>query len=198
MKIKVTKWNLVFCIIILFFFFLSAFLFLRLRGGVTVSPNENITVTEKIVFYRQDNPSWAEDKLGSSEYTMESSGCIITCIASALTMSGQEITPGELNLSYADKIFDNQGNILWENLRKHGGYDVQVYSETSDDMLMECLKNGIFPIVRVRMNGVGNFHYVLVVKAENDIFFCMDPLEDELIPLSQYGNRIYAIRSVAP
>lgn len=37
------------------------------------------------------------------------------------------------------------------------------------------------------------FHYVLIVKAEEGMLYCMDSLQDKLIPLSQYGNRIYAV-----
>ena len=51
-------------------------------------------------------------------------------------------------------------------------------------------------IVRVRVKGLGNFHYVLLVKCQDGQFWCMDPLhaEEELVPLSAFGNRIYAIR----
>ena len=60
----------------------------------------------------------------------------------------------------------------------------------------EYLNDGKYPIVRVRMSGVGNFHYVLIVGAKEDVYICMEPLEDELTALSKYGNRIYAVRCV--
>lgn len=63
--------------------------------------------------------------------------------------------------------------------------------------MKNCLEHGKFPITRVRMSGIGNFHYVLIVKLEDGIYFCMDPLEDELQPLSHYRNRVYAIRCVS-
>lgn len=188
-------------IFILFFLILCvlAFCVIRFRGSKSVYPNRDIIVTENVVFYKQDDTFWAEDTLGKSEFSMERSGCLVTCIASALSMSGEKITPGEFNIFCSENnVYDAEGNLLWDALRKSAGYEVKVYSEVSSETLMECLEQNIFPIVRVRVNGFGNFHYVLIVKAENGMFYCMDPLKDGLIPLSQYGNRVYAIRSVSP
>ena len=87
---------------------------------------------------------------------------------------------------------------MWEKLRSTGEYEADVFSEVTSELLMKCLKDGKYPIVRVRMYGLGNFHYVLIVKAEDGEFYCMDPLKDGLIPLSDYGNRVYAVRCVYP
>ena len=94
------------------------------------------------------------------------------------------------------QVFDGEGNILWEKLQSTGEYEADVFPEVTSGLLIECLKDGKCPIVRVRMNGLGNFHYVLIVKAENGTFYCMDPLRDSLTPLYWYGNRVYAIRYV--
>lgn len=58
------------------------------------------------------------------------------------------------------------------------------------------LQDGIYPIVRVRMKGSGNFHFVLIVKSERGKFWCMDPMvqTDSLVSLEEFGNRIYAVR----
>lgn len=195
-----SKFKIIFIILLVIIICLIGFCVIRFRGGKVVHSDKNITVTENVIFYRQDDSSWAADKLGTSKYDMKGSGCLITCIASALSMSGEKITPGQLNLSCSedDFVYDAEGNLLWDGLRESTGYDVRVYSEVSEDTLMQCLGEGIFPIARVRVNGFGNFHYVLIVKAENEMFYCMDPLKEGLIPLSQYGNRVYAIRAVGP
>ena len=182
--------------LITIFVVILLFLFVRIRGSVKVSPNEDILITENIVFFRQDDTAWAEDKLGTSKYTIGSSGCLVSCIASGLSMCGPVITPGEFNQIHGDEIYDGEGNLLWGKLEECSDYSVTVYSQLSEEILMDCLIEEIFPIVRVRMNGIGNFHYVLIVKAEEGMFYCMDPLKDGLIPLSKYGNRIYAIRAV--
>ena len=183
------------CIVLIGF----GFFMLRFRGSHVVSAKEEVVPVSEIVLYRQDDERWADETLGDSSYTMEKSGCLVSCIASAVTMTKEEKTPSTLNEEFsAHNVYDAEGNILWDALRNMGEYEVDVFSEVTEELLIECLKDGRYPIVRVRMHGVGNFHYVLIVKAENGEFYCMDPLEDELTKLSKYGNRIYAVRCVSP
>ena len=68
----------------------SGFLYLRLRNGVQVNApqDRNILPAAEIIRYRQDDTRWAEDQLGASAYTMRSSGCLVSCIAAALSMEG--------------------------------------------------------------------------------------------------------------
>lgn len=78
----------------------TGFLYLRLGNGVQikVSLDKNIPPAAEIICYRQDDAQWGDDKLGSSSYTMRSSGCLVSCIAAALSMErSTEETPGTLN-----------------------------------------------------------------------------------------------------
>ncbi|MDE7176199.1 MAG: hypothetical protein K2O59_00100 [Lachnospiraceae bacterium] len=189
----------IFIIILCLFFMMIGAVALRFRGGHVVSANEDVVPAVKIVLYRQDDERWADETLGDSGYTMGKSGCLVSCIASAVTMTKGEKTPHTLNEEFsAHNVFDAEGNILWDALRNTGEYEVDVYKEATEELLIECLRDGTYPIARVRMYGLGNFHYVLIVKAENGEFYCMDPLEDELTKLSKYSNRIYAVRCVSP
>lgn len=125
---------------------------------------------------------------------MEKSRCLVCCIASAVSMMGEEKTPHTLNVEFSgQQVFDGEGNLLWEKLRSIGEYEADVFGEVTSGLLMKCLKEGKYPIVRVRMYGWGNLHYVLIVKAENGKFYCMDPLQDGLTSLSLYGSRVYAV-----
>ena len=198
--------SIVSVIILLIFLCIAAtfFTFLRFRGSKVIKVSKedvDIIPCDDIVLFRQDDERWAEDKLGSSDYSMQKSGCLITCIASALSMNGETVTPESLNeLFSSGGVYDREGNLQWENLRQLDGgntFDAEVYTTVSEDILQDCLEHGKFPIARVRMRGIGNFHYVLIVKLEDGKYFCMDPLEDELQPLSHYGNRVYAIRCVS-
>lgn len=171
----------------------------RFRGSHIISAKEDIELKNEIVLYRQDDERWEDETLGNSSYTIGKSGCLVSCIASAITMTKEEKTPLLLTEEFSSyHVFDEEGNILWDNLRAIGDYDVDVFSEATEDVVTECLKEGRYPIVRVRMYGLGNFHYVLIVKAEKGEFYCMDPLEDGLTKLSKYANRIYAVRCVSP
>lgn len=175
------------------------FMLLRFRGSTVVHAGEMISSNPKIVFYRQDDERWAAETMGDSAYTLAESGCLVSCIASAVTMMGNEKTPYALNEMFSGQnVFDAEGNLLWDNLRNTGEYEAEVFGSVTEELLTSLLKEGKYPIVRVRMYGLGNFHYVLIVKAEAGEYYCMDPLRDGLVPLSLYGNRVYAVRCVYP
>ena len=175
------------------------FMLLRFRGSTVVHAGEMISSNPKIVFYRQDDERWAAETMGDSAYTLAESGCLVSCIASAVTMMGHEKTPYSLNEMFSGQnVFDAEGNLLWDNLRNTGEYEAEVFGSVTEELLTSLLKEGKYPIVRVRMYGLGNFHYVLIVKAEAGEYYCMDPLRDGLVPLSLYGNRVYAVRCVYP
>lgn len=184
----------------------------RMRGSISIKAvqEENIAVEEPI-FYNQKDTRWAKQQLGNSIYTMESSGCLVACIAAAIQMSDIVIAnqkeeqpdwmmnPGELNQYFSqNNVYDSQGNLQWQRLDELEYFHVDVYEEVTTEQIIDCLRQGRYPVVRVRVKGYGNFHYVLVVALVDGIFYCIDPLnpEEELLPLSEYNNRVYAMRCV--
>ena len=175
------------------------FMLLRFRGSTVVHAGEMISSNPKIVFYRQDDERWAAETMGDSAYTLAESGCLVSCFDSAVTLMGNVKTPYSLYEMFSGQnVFDAEGNLLWDNLRNTGEYEAEVFGSVTEELLTSLLKEGKYPIVRVRMYGLGNFHYVLIVKAEAGEYYCMDPLRDGLVPLSLYGNRVYAVRCVYP
>lgn len=170
----------------------------RLRNGVQIKAGQTEMMPQEVAVYRQDDMKWAQDALGDSSYTMESSGCLTTCIASAVSMGYEDkVTPGELNKLFSvNNVYDGEGNIQWTAIEKIGGYKVEIYVDVTNEEIDRCLIDGHYPIVRVRMHGVGNFHYVLIVGIEDGDYICMDPLENELTKLSRYFNRVYALRII--
>lgn len=170
----------------------------RLRNGVQIKAGQTAMMPQEVAVYRQDDMRWAQDALGDSSYTMESSGCLTTCIASAVSMGYEDkVTPGELNTLFSvNNVYDGEGNIQWTAIEKIGGYKVEIYADVTNEEIDICLIDGHYPIVRVRMHGVGNFHYVLIVGIEDGDYICMDPLENELTKLSRYFNRVYALRII--
>lgn len=196
-----SKRNRVFTAIIIFsciILSVIALIFLRFRGSTRIKPSFDIVPGTDIVSYRQDDSTWADEYLGNSKYTLGSSGCLVSSIASALSMEHDiEETPSTLNARLSsDGVYDSEGNMQWESLRQSTGYQVDLPSDISSDTIDSYLSRGIYPVVRVRMYALGNVHYVLIVKAENGRYWCMDPLKDELTDMSDYGNRIYAVRCV--
>lgn len=182
----------------------------RQHGSVLVRAS-HAAGSSDIICYLQSDPAWAEDFLGSSSYTMKSSGCLTTCLAAALQYEGitpetitgaaDSIDPGALNMFLSkEHVYDNEGNIQWEPLENV--LNVTAVRQGADGITGKTLENllakRIFPIVRVRVNGSGSFHYVLIVNSDGKEFRCMDPMNpsDSLVPLSDFGNRIYAVRYI--
>lgn len=198
MKKQKNRFGMIFLAVFLLFAVLTGGVFLlRFRNSVRIRPSQDIQGAQAVL-YRQDDKRWAAEKLGNSDYTMKSSGCLVSCIASGLTMAGEaEETPLTLNQKFSEnQVYDSEGNIQWDAIRAIEDFQVDVYSDASAEILEACLSAGRYPIVRVRMHGYGNFHYVLVTGAEDGCFVCMDPLRDGTTKLSDYGNRIYAVRCV--
>lgn len=196
------------CLIIVAIFLLCIVIgvCVQLHGGVNVYPQEDYTAPYTACYYQKDT-RWADAHLGESKYTMEDSGCLVTCVCSALTMQhiGESLTPGELNeLLSSNDGYDEAGNLQWTALEKIGLADVSLIN--AEAVRSQCassldmyLQSGVYPIVRVRRYGIGTAHYVLIVGAENGEYLCMEPLLEapELVPLSDYGNRIYAVRCLS-
>lgn len=177
----------------------AGFFAVRLRGSAVVKSRQAKLAAEEVVVYCQDDKTWADDTLGDSHFTMRSSGCLVTCIASAVSMeTGQKVTPGALNKIFSEnQVYDSEGNIQWAAIDKIEGYHAKVFEKVSEAEIMECLAAGCYPIIRVRMHGFGSFHYVLIVGSEGGEYVCMDPLENSLTKLTDYLNRVYAVRMVS-
>ena len=192
-----TRGKIIFALLLCAALAVGGALSLRLRNGVRMTALEANIPPDPVVSYRQDDPAWASDRLGDSKYTMKSSGCLVSCIASAVSMEGGAVTPGELNALFSENgVYDGNGNMQWDALEAIDGYGVKVYEKPSAAAIEECLAEGHYPIVRVRMGGIGNTHYVLITGAEDGVYICMDPLADRPTRLSRYWDRIYAVRCV--
>lgn len=173
-------------------------LFYRSRGSVRLMPEREYVVNDLITSYYQRDSEWKDERLGNSSYTIGSSGCLLTCITSAISDTEEKTTPKELNKIFSEKgVYDENGNLQWGILDEIDGFHTEVYSEVSQDIVDECLEKGRYPIVKVRtMHGTGANHYVLIVGAENGEYICMDPLKGSFTTLEEYGKKIFAVRCV--
>lgn len=194
-QVKIIVWELLIGLIVL----AAGFFAVRLRGSVIIKSRQAKLAVGEVVSYRQDDKIWADDIFGNSRFTMRSSGCLVTCIASAVSMeTGKKITPDILNKIFSEnQVYDSEGNIQWAAIDKIEGYHTEVFGEVSEAEIIECLAVGCYPIVRVRIHGFGSFHYVLIVGIEDGEYVCMDPLKNSLTKLTDYLNRVYAVRVVS-
>jgi hypothetical protein len=195
---KNKKITIILALIVIFILGLVAFVKIKDRNGVVAKSTTDFPVNEKLISYRQDNAEWKADKIGNSKYDLESSGCVITSIATAISNSNMAMNPGELNQFLSENnVFDDNGNLQWGKIDELDGFYADVYSDKSSAIIDECLAAGHYPIVKIHRNTFFSYHhYVLVIGAENGDYICMDPLQDNLTKLSDYKNKIYAIRCV--
>lgn len=159
-----------------------------------------------VAAYRQKDERWKDDRLGGSVYRMGGSGCLTSCIASALTTQylasgcGRSLTAGELNQLFGEKdVYDGDGNIVWNQIVKAlPEAEVLVASAVTEEEIESLLAQGHYPIVKVKVGGKGAPHWVLLAGSENGEYLCMDPLAEEgnLIPLSRHGGVVYRMRCV--
>ena len=185
----------------------GGFWFFRHRGdkGVSVKPKGEYPIGQVLAYYQRDL-RWKEDTLGDSSFHMGGSGCLTTCIASALSSSAQSsesgyvITPGELNQKFGEMgVYNSQGDIVWDKVKEAlPEVKVTVASSVKGEEIEGLLALGRFPLVKVKVGGYGASHWVLIVGSEEGEYLCMDPLREDgkLIPLSSHGGVVYRLRCV--
>lgn len=188
---------------------ICAVFFIRNKDSISVQPAQERMAVEPVYFYQQDD-AWKNDRMGNTEFTLGDSGCLVSCIAAIVQMQEitaegveQPVTPQTLNRFFTEQgVYDSEANLQWDMLEQVLPVSVvrKDASALAEGELERILSDGCYPIVRVRMHGIGSYHYVLITGSEEGEFLCMDPMEKETVsvPLSSFGGRIYAVRYLVP
>lgn len=176
---------------------------LRLRAGGTkgvVLTTSKVMKPPETAYYLQRGESWSEDKLGSSRFTVGSSGCLITSLASLMGIYGMDVTPGEVNRAFTDyEVYNASGDVIWGNIKKaYPELSVDVKSGVDAAAIEAAVEQGKYPLVKVKYLGDGYWHWVLLIGSDEGGYLCMDPLyEDKKArPLADHGNKVYAWRLI--
>ena len=123
--------------------------------GIILTPSKEIPVHE-ITYYLQNDPQWSSDKIGYSNYSMGSSGCLISSVASAITELGIEITPQELNDALTNVNGYSGADLIWYKINEAVPQADYKYSRIfSSGTIEKDLKAGLLPIVNVKFHGGG-------------------------------------------
>lgn len=181
----------------------AALLVWRHRGeggeGTTIQSTKAHPLPEA-VYYLQKDEEWAADPLGESRFTMGSSGCLVTCLATLFDLYGESVTPGELNRLFTEQgVYNASGDVIWGNISSvYPEATVTVYKTVDEQAIEAALDQQQYPLVRVKNLGDGYWHWVLLLGSGDDGYLCMDPLysEKEARPLSAHGNTVYSWRLV--
>ena len=167
--------------------------------GTTIQSTKAQPLPEA-VYYLQKDEEWAADPLGESRFTMGSSGCLVTCLATLFDLYGESVTPGELNRLFTEQgVYNASGDVIWGNISSvYPEATVTVYKTVDEQAIEAALDQQQYPLVRVKNLGDGYWHWVLLLGSGDDGYLCMDPLysEKEARPLSAHGNTVYSWRLV--
>ncbi len=202
---RINKWIIVVLILLLAGIIVVVVGKLRAKNGIVVLPTEDI-VCETPVFYLQNDTAWGDEHLGQSRFTMKSSGCLVSSMATALEVQKKSedknyvLTPEELNQLFSDNgVYNENGDIVWGKIGDAlGGVTVYVAPQVSNKEITQYLLEGKYPLIKVRIGGKGAIHWLVVLGAEDGHYLCMDPLNGskELKSLEEFGDTVYAMRCV--
>ena len=163
--------------------------------GIELTPSRDYPVST-ITYYLQNDPQWSNDIIGHSNSRMGGAGCLVTCVASAISYLGIDMTPQEVNEKLtAVEGYDNN-ELIWYKINDAIPEIEYKYSRIfSRNTIEKDLREGLLPIVNVKLHGSGITHWLLIIGAKNGVFLVYDPLNKDLepIPLSTHG-KVYAYR----
>jgi len=125
----------------------------------------SLSLPDRAAFLQKDK-RWSQDRLGNSNDTMGTDGCLVTASAMALKNLGFETDPGDLNrrLTEADS-FTPRGWLIWSGISKvTGGRD------------------GYYPMARFILPN-GRTHWAVILKRDARGYHMRDPLHPSRSPL---------------
>ncbi len=131
--------------------------------GGTTKNNPPAVSTNGVPLFKQGDPQWSNEKLGSSS-TIGEVGCAMTSTAMVLSkLKGQCVYPNELN-SYLMKNGGYDGNcIVWDVAARYVGSS-RTWRNYTKDVIDDELNSGRPMVVSVKEYG----HWVCIAGRESD------------------------------
>ncbi len=175
------------------FAIISIALFLSACGGSPrVEPEQMMTPAPKGTFalrdsvtYSQIDPRWKSDRLGNTNDTMGSDGCLVTATAMALTNLGFKTNPQDLNKRLtATDSYTKRGWLIWDGIRRvtDGRAVATFYDEVNAETIDQCMANGDYPLVQFYLPN-GRSHWAMIVRHDQRGYHMRDPLRTSSKPL---------------
>jgi len=164
-------------------------------NGIQLKPSRDFDV-KSIQYYLQNDSEWSGDNIGKSSRQMGGAGCLVTCVASAITDLGVHVTPKDVNLRLTEIDGFQGAELVWYKINEaFSEIDYKYTRVFSSKIIEDDLKAGLLPIVNVNIRGSGATHWLLIIGAKNGEFLAFDPLNSskEPIALSTHGN-VYSYR----
>ena len=165
--------------------------------GIRLIPTQDYAVPE-LSYYRQNDPEWQDEEIGASQRKMGSTGCLVSCVATAISQLDSPITPMKIN----DKLTQFNGfqgaDLIWYKINEaFPNIDYRYRRIFNNRMIESDLKKGLLPIVNVKYHKTGITHWVIITGARDGEFIICDPLGDgqSTSLLSDHG-KVYSYRVI--
>ena len=158
-----------------------------------------VTVLNDVPHFAQNDPRWADDKLGHTPGSLGEEGCAVASAAMVLASYGADLDPGRLNTHLrANEGYTERGWLYWEKASACPPVVAEhIYEDDASHFLIDWnLLRGNPVIVRLRYpNGIT--HFVVIVGKSGHEYLIRDPgagHERGLYFLSEFGSPIEALR----
>lgn len=161
---------------------------------IKFSSNEPLVPSVPIELFNQKDPKWALEKLGTSNYTIGSSGCLITCLAMRLNQLGFNTNPSLINKELTEKGgYESGCNLVFAAPTQY--YPIThelILSNVTMAKVNQYIDRQIPVIVQVDYNPstlAMDQHWVMITgRTEND-YIIIDPLGGiETLFSKRYGD----------
>ncbi|MBP7176155.1 MAG: C39 family peptidase [Thermoclostridium sp.] len=165
--------------------------------GISLVPTKNYDIPT-LSYYRQNDPAWQDEKIGDSQKRMGGTGCLISCVSTAISQLDEPVTPKEFNERLTQVSGFQGADLIWYKINEAFPNIGYRYSRTFSNRIIESdLKKGLLPIVNVKYHKTGITHWVIIVGANEGEFIICDPLDDghSTRLLSDHG-KVYAYRVI--
>jgi hypothetical protein len=181
---------------ILFAFYVGRAYYIK-HFGINLVPKKDYPV-QVSSYYRQNDPKWKDIEIGASKRKMGSTGCLISCVATAISELSSSVTPEGFNTKLTEVDGFQGADLIWYKINEAYPDINYRYSRIFSNKTIESdLEKGLLPIVNVRYKKTGVTHWVLIVGAKDGEFIICDPLDDGFSSrlLSEHG-KVYAYRVI--
>lgn len=152
-----------------------------------------------IPLYSQKDSRWASNKLGTSNVTIGSYGCLITAAAMVCKFYGKDTDPSRINQALIDVNGYASGNLLIFDAINTIYPDIAVdwdkfLNNPTESMVDGVLKQDIPVIIQVDYNTntpALEQHWVVVIGKDENGYLIADPIDGEIVYLSRYADKPY-------
>jgi len=163
-------------------------------GGVYQQPRLEL----KVPIFRQSDPRWGKDKLGSTEASLAAEGCAVASAAMVLSAYGFDTDPGRLNKHLTENEgYVGNGWIVWEKAAEITAGKVEKAYEDAPSFwhIDNNLRLGN-PVI-AKLKSPEGTHFVVICGKDGYDYLTCDPGSAEgrgVYPLKEYGSKIEGIR----